>query len=129
MILFLVFFKFLLHVCDYVQHVWIEGDWRPESWCIFMQSIRTNNDIEGWHNRLNRRAQGQSLAFYQLMLTLYEESQTVKLQMELLCRHKLAVYQKRQTILMQGRIFKYWSEFNERKWTNRASSQGMCRTL
>ena len=22
---------------------------------VFKQSVRTNNDLEGWHNRLNRR--------------------------------------------------------------------------
>ena len=24
-------------------------------WCVFMFSIRTNNDVEGWHNRVNTR--------------------------------------------------------------------------
>ncbi|XP_072037168.1 uncharacterized protein [Amphiura filiformis] len=36
------------------QRVWIDGEWKPEAWTTFMQSMRTNNDVEGWHNRINR---------------------------------------------------------------------------
>ena len=30
----------------------------PKCWSVFMQSIRTNNDIEGRYHSLNRRAAG-----------------------------------------------------------------------
>ena len=32
--------------------------WPLKCWSLFMQSIRTNNDIGGWHHSLNRRAAG-----------------------------------------------------------------------
>ena len=40
-----------------------------------MKSIRTNNDIEGWHLGLNRRAAGKSqLPLYLLISLLYREA-------------------------------------------------------
>lgn len=42
---------------EYVADIWIYGNsWPPSSWSIFMMSVRKNNDIEGWHQALNRRA-------------------------------------------------------------------------
>ena len=26
------------------------------SWCVYRRSVRTNNDVEGWHHRINQRA-------------------------------------------------------------------------
>ena len=37
--------------------------------------LRTNNDVEGWHYRLNRRARLSHLPFYVLVRLLWEESQ------------------------------------------------------
>lgn len=33
-----------------------------DSWCQYGRSVRTNNDCEGWHNKLNRRARKRGLA-------------------------------------------------------------------
>ncbi|XP_060561171.1 uncharacterized protein LOC132720942 [Ruditapes philippinarum] len=41
---------------EYIKSTWINSDiWSPENWSVFGCSIRTNNDVEGWHARLNRR--------------------------------------------------------------------------
>ena len=38
---------------SYVRRVWIEGGlWTPERWSIYNRQVRTNNHVEGWHNRL-----------------------------------------------------------------------------
>ena len=29
--------------------------WRLENWSLFQQTARTNNDVEGWHLRINNR--------------------------------------------------------------------------
>ncbi|XP_053390676.1 uncharacterized protein LOC123565429 [Mercenaria mercenaria] len=36
---------------EYVQSTWFNGFWSPEEWSVYGQSIRTNNDCEGWHRR------------------------------------------------------------------------------
>ena len=52
---------------------------------IFCYSnIRTNNDIEGWHNRMNQRASfRRQLQFYLLVKLLHSEAMPVELQVEL----------------------------------------------
>ena len=54
-------FSALQQLMQYVGRNWITSStWPPSSWSVFMKSIRTNNDIEGWHLGLNRRASGKS---------------------------------------------------------------------
>lgn len=44
----------------YVKKQWINSKcWGPKKWSVFNQAIRTNNDAEGWHNRVK---QGQKRA-------------------------------------------------------------------
>ena len=50
-----------LEFMNYVSSTFIEGNtWPPWScWYVYMQSVRTNNDVEGWHYGLHTRAQGK----------------------------------------------------------------------
>ena len=98
---------------NYVSRTWIaEGSqWQPEQWTAFMQSIRTNNDVEGWHHRINRKVGNRSnLPLYQLIEELHKESKAVDLQTRLVSENKLTKRQRKQTTKLQGRIFKYWDE-------------------
>ena len=48
-----------------------------------MQSIRTNNAIEGWHHSLNRRAAGRcGLHFFMFVALLHREARLVSLQID-----------------------------------------------
>ena len=39
----------------YLKNTWIQGNvWTPADWSVSGQSIRTNNDTEEWHHRLNQ---------------------------------------------------------------------------
>ena len=41
------------------ENTWLQpGIWSPEAWSVFFQIIRTNNDAEGWHNKLNSKGKG-----------------------------------------------------------------------
>ena len=47
----------LLNLLEYVNTTWIRSEiWPPKAWCVFNRSVRTNNDVEGWHYRLNLKA-------------------------------------------------------------------------
>jgi hypothetical protein len=48
-------------------------------WSVFMLSVRTNNDCEGWHRRLNVQARRGTLPFYTLIALLHEEARLVQL--------------------------------------------------
>ena len=49
----------LQELCDYIKITWLHSIWPVESW-----SVRTNNDVKGWHQRLNQRACDGSPPFY-----------------------------------------------------------------
>lgn len=48
----------LSSLTTYMRRTWIEHElWDPNTWSVFNQVIRTNNDAEGWHRRFNRYKQ------------------------------------------------------------------------
>ena len=82
---------------NYVSSTWIESiTWPPSSWSVFMQSVRTNNDVEGWHNGLHTRAQDKSqLPMYLLIDLLYKEAKLTSLNVCMVSEKKLRQVQWR----------------------------------
>ena len=76
---------------EYVSSTWINGStWAPTDWTCYKQAIRTNNDVEGWHNGLNRRASGRAqLPMYLLIQLLYREAKLTAIQIRLVSERKL----------------------------------------
>lgn len=65
-------------ILDQVNSAWIrETVWKPENWPVFRKTVRTNNDMEGWHRGLNSRANGSSLPFYVLVPLFHNEANDV----------------------------------------------------
>ncbi|ELT87877.1 hypothetical protein CAPTEDRAFT_196302 [Capitella teleta] len=61
---------------QYVGKTWIyvhKPPRAPECWSVHQMSVRTNNDIEGWHNRLKTRGKSHR-TFYDLIQVMHEES-------------------------------------------------------
>ena len=71
-----------LELITYINDTWILGNWNPKDWSIFNQAVRTNNDVEGWHLRINNRARRGQLQLYLLIELLHKESQIVTLQIK-----------------------------------------------
>ena len=102
---------------QYVETTWIKNDmWPIHAWSVHGRSIRTNNDVEGWHARLNRRAKKGNLPFYLLIQLLFAEAKDITIQCKLVKEGKLRRHQKNSTTLTQGRLMKLWAEYgaNER---------------
>ncbi|KAK2151747.1 hypothetical protein LSH36_353g10058, partial [Paralvinella palmiformis] len=60
----------------------------------FTRTVRTNNDVEGWHNRLNNMATSQSsINIYKLIHLLHKEDKHLNLQLLLLCNGAVLRYQ------------------------------------
>ena len=78
----------LLEFMNYVSSTWIEGNtWPPSCWSVYMQSVRTNNDVEGWHHGLHTRAQGKSqLPMYLLIDLLHKEARLTSLSVRMVKR-------------------------------------------
>ena len=101
----------LCQLVSYVEKTWISGLGKPADLSVFEQSVRTNNDVEGWHNRLNRYARRGQLPLYLLVALLHKESLMVSLQARLLSDAKLRRYQRAKYRVLQGRIFKLSGDY------------------
>ena len=102
----------LCQLFTYTMHTWIESDlWPPSAWSQFGRAIRTNNDVEGWHRRLNERAKNGQLNLYLLTDLLFQEAQLVTIQARLVSERKLKRHQRVTYIHYQARLFKLWNEY------------------
>jgi len=83
---------------SYVSDTWVNSRlWPASCWSAFQSSVRTNNDVEGWHNRLNRKTRAGKLDVYQLATILHEEANYVELQAVLVSENRLRRIQKKAT--------------------------------
>ena len=102
----------------YVSETWIQSTtWPASSWSVYMMAIRTNNDIEGWHNGLHRRASGKwNMPFYLLIDLLHQEAWLTELRIRLVSEKKLKRIQRAKYRSLQAKIFELWDDFsNQRK--------------
>ena len=96
----------------YMRSTWIESTvWPPSSWSIYMRAVRTNNDVEGWHRRINSQAARAQLQFYLLVPLLHREASIVQIQMRLVSEGKLKRYQRKTYKNLQTKIFAHWDSF------------------
>ena len=103
-------FKALL---AYVRTTWLESTvWDCNSWSLYRRAIRTNNDVEGWHNRVNTKA-GQKPPFFQLLQILHREARLVPLQVRLLNEGRIVRQQRRVTQRHQGRLHRLWDSYDQ----------------
>ena len=93
----------------YVEDTWMTSTvWDVSSWSVFGQTVRTNNDCEGWHHRINRRAKKGNLQFYLLIVLLYKEASVLPIQVKMVSEGKLRRYQrKKKQGLFRGSCLTY----------------------
>ncbi|XP_064647066.1 uncharacterized protein LOC135499935 [Lineus longissimus] len=103
---------------DYVRRTWIANElWSPRTWSIFMEPVRTNNDVEGWHGMLNRHAAKSNLEFYKMTRLLQEQASLIEMQVRFISDAKLERRQRKVYRQQQGKIFTLWDEFIQEKKT------------
>ena len=99
-------------VIAYVRSTWLDSRlWPPHSWSAYKSSVRTNNDVEGWHNRLNHRSRRGQLDIYQLAPLLHKEAEFVSVQASLVSDAKLRRHQRKTYAAIQGRLSEYWAMY------------------
>ena len=105
---------------NYVETTWINSTYPLECWSIYGQPIRTNNDLEGYHNALNRRAGGrQNLPLYMLVKLLHREAGLSLIQTPLVSQKKLKRHQCMTYRRLQGKIIGAWEDYSDYKITAR----------
>ncbi|OWF43232.1 hypothetical protein KP79_PYT18816 [Mizuhopecten yessoensis] len=57
------------------------GVFPSSNWCVFNKTVRTNNDVEGWHHRLNIRVNVRGpVTFYLLIQELFRKAEAITLE-------------------------------------------------
>ena len=80
----------LRELTNYISSSWLQSDvWPITSWSVFGHYTRTNNLVEGWHFRMNKKAKKAQLSFYMLISLLYDKAVTVNVPMYLVSENKL----------------------------------------
>ena len=75
---------------QYVRTTWVDSQqWPPSSWSVFQRSVRTNNDCEGYHRRINSKIRRDHLPFYQLVDLLHTEASLVSIHAQFVADDKL----------------------------------------
>ena len=98
---------------DYVATTWIHSRmWPPSSWSVYRSTACTNNDWEGWHARLNRKAVSGQLPFYKLLDLLHTESKLLAVTTKTLSERKVQRRQCKSTKNVQHHLFTLWDEFD-----------------
>jgi hypothetical protein len=98
---------------SYMRANWIVSKvWPPAKWCVFNQPIRTNNDAEGWNNRINCHNKDK-MNFYLLVPILYQESKLIPLYKKLLCGNKLIKRTLKLTDSVNKKLFELWNSYPE----------------
>ena len=100
---------------SYIEKDWIRSTvWPPKCLIVFMQSTKTNNDIEGWHHSRNRRAAGR-YGLHLFVALLHKEARLVSLQIRLVSERKLKRMQRSTYREVQRRLFELWEAFNKKE--------------
>lgn len=118
----------VLQLEAYIELSWLSSStWSVGEWSVFMKPVRTNNDCEGWHRRLNVRARRGMLPFYLLVELLYEEARLVQLTAMMVSDKRLKRYQRKVYASVQSKLFALWDDYlHSRRTTSsllRACSQ------
>ena len=97
----------------YIREDWINPDrvWPPASLCCHRQSLRTNNDLEGWHCCINTRAVHGQQPLYKLIDILHEEAKFVMVQYQLFDEGALQRLQRLSTRSTQHKIKELWDTY------------------
>jgi hypothetical protein len=104
---------------NYIDNNWMQpGIWSPEAWSVFFQIIRTNNDAEGWHNKLNKKGKGAGLHFYKLVQMLFLESEFVEVEEAYLKQNQTTRHTRLDQKLMQAKLFRLWENYDEKREKN-----------
>ena len=68
----------------YFRRTWLEHSvWEPRNWSVYREATRTNNSLESWHNRINKRAISKNVGLYTLVGILFKEAKLVDLQVRI----------------------------------------------
>ena len=105
----------LRDLMTYMEAQWIASTTFPiHSWSVFQRPFRTNNDCEGWHNKLNQNVNAGGLNLYLLIKRLHEEATCVVITCQLLEQGQIMRCQRIMYRELHKKIMGLWEKFDNR---------------
>ncbi|XP_021350006.1 uncharacterized protein LOC110448202 [Mizuhopecten yessoensis] len=110
--------KPILDLMNYIERTWMRNRLRKKktaymqskelmkffpisNWCVFNTAVRTNNDVEGWHHRLNTRVNVRGpVPFY----LLFREAEAIPMQLKVVTEGKLKRHQRKRSRQVETRL-------------------------
>ena len=103
----------LKNLIAYINDTWITSSLHgPHRWSVFGMPIRADNDIEGWHNKLNKKVNHRS-PLYLLVTALHNEASQIPMNIELLKMKSLKRRQRKKYVRLHKKLFGYWNDYKK----------------
>ncbi|KAG0711034.1 hypothetical protein GWK47_021558 [Chionoecetes opilio] len=97
---------------NYLEKTWItSASCPPSTWSTYKRVVRTNNEVEGWHHRLNHNSPTKRMNLYLLINTLYDETKLLPLQVRLITQNKICRIQSKKTQSKQQKLKQLWTDY------------------
>ena len=98
---------------EYVAQTWFRSSvWKPRNICAYKRLVRTNNDCEGYHRRLNSRV-GEKPQIYKLIEFLYREAKLVDVTCKILTSKHVNMHWRKKTREAQACLIDLWKQYEE----------------
>ena len=103
----------MIKLYAYVQKTWFGSSvWKPRDICAYRRLVRTNNDAEGYHTRLNGMC-GAKPPVYNLLKVLYREAQLVSIDCQLITSKLVTMQRRKKTKDLDIHVQDLWDKFDE----------------
>ena len=93
----------------------------------YQRMVRTNNDLEGYHNRLNLRsivAAKKHVSIPNLIKVLYEEAKLVKIRYKMVSSSNVMMHRKKKTLEVQAKLCELWDQYDGEVITRQELMEG-----
>jgi hypothetical protein len=108
----------MTRLMDYMQDTWIsDAVFTPVAWSCFKRVIRTNNDVEGWHRRLNRKCNDLGLNMYLLIKRLHREARLIPILGQMVTQGDVCRRNCPQMNRKNQKLDKAWDDYAEGRIT------------
>ena len=103
----------IMSLLRYVEDTWFSHHiWRPVDFCAYQRLVRTNNDQEGYHRRLNNRCRaGEGTPLYKLLETVHDEARLVDFTCKLVGMQAPSMRRRQATKKKQAALDRLWEEY------------------
>ena len=94
--------------------MWIDNSiYTVRRWSVYKKHTRTNNDVEGWHYKLNTTVNKGKTNIYQLIHILHVLASEILLQCTLICANKIKKKQENDYMSKQAALTRLWNLYDD----------------